>query len=126
MASLRGSASGLGQQHQHVDVGVREQFAAAVAAHRHQRGAGRHAGEACHSSAQVASTWRASARSSRVRPARWARVAEVPSSAALPSRKRCRSAATPPAARHDPGHGRDHHHSAITAAGAATGAAAAP
>ena len=32
-----------GQEHQHVDVGVREQLAAAVAADRDQRGAGRHA-----------------------------------------------------------------------------------
>ena len=32
------------QQHQHVDVAVRKQLAAAVAAHRHQRRAGRHAG----------------------------------------------------------------------------------
>ena len=32
----------VGQQHQHVDVGVRVQLAAAVATHRHQRRAGRH------------------------------------------------------------------------------------
>jgi hypothetical protein len=30
------------QQHQHVDVGMRKQLAAPVAAHRHQRGARRH------------------------------------------------------------------------------------
>ena len=34
------------QQHQHVDVGVREQLAAPIAAHREQRRAGRHAARA--------------------------------------------------------------------------------
>ena len=77
------------QQHQHVDVRMREQLAAAVAAHRHQCGAGGHVAQSAHSAAQRAVDMAGKRTSSGCETAggrRRARQRKCASNAALPSR----------------------------------------